>query len=115
MSHGSPSFIIRLVAMRIATFFCTFFRIFANIKISFYDLSGDKITRDNIIQTVLNEKPDVVIGPLFAEDTKTIRDIKPNDLPVISFTSDATALGNGVMTINLLPTQSIETADEHII
>ena len=80
-----------------------------NIKISFYDLSGDKITRDNIIQTVLNEKPDVVIGPLFAEDTKTIRDIKPNDLPVISFTSDATALGNGVMTINLLPTQSIET------
>lgn len=80
-----------------------------NIKMSFYDLSGDKMERDTIIQTVINGKPDIIIGPLFAEDTKTLRDIKPNDLPVLSFTSDVGAIGNGVMTMNLIPTQSIET------
>ncbi len=80
-----------------------------NIKMSFYDLSGDKTQRDAIMQSVINEKPDAVIGPLFAEDAKTMQDIKPSDLPVLSFTSDASVLGNGVMTINLLPTQSIET------
>lgn len=80
-----------------------------NIKMSFYDLSGDKTQRDTVMQTALNENPDIVIGPLFAEDAKTIREIKPSKLPVLSFTSDATALGDGVMTVNLLPTQSIET------
>lgn len=80
-----------------------------NIKVSFYDLSGDKIQRDIIIQNVLNEQPDIVIGPLFAEDTKTIHDLKPADLPVLSFTSDASVIGDGVMTLNLIPTQSIET------
>lgn len=80
-----------------------------NIKMSFYDLSGDKTTRNNIIQTVINENPNIIIGPLFAEDAKTIRDIKNDELPVLSFTSDIGALGNGVMTVNLLPVQSIET------
>ena len=80
-----------------------------NIKMSFYDLSGKKPERDTIMQTVINENPDIVIGPLFAEDAKTMRDIKPSELPVLSFTSDATALGDGVMTINLIPSQSIET------
>lgn len=81
-----------------------------NIKMSFYDLSGEKAERDAIMQSVIDENPDIVIGPLFAEDAKTIRDIKPTRLPVLSFTSDASVLGDGVMTVNLLPTQSIETA-----
>jgi len=80
-----------------------------NIKMSFYDLSGDKLQRNAIMQTALNTNPDIIIGPLFAEDTQTIREIKPSSLPVLSFTSDAGALGDGVMTINLLPIQSIET------
>ena len=50
-----------------------------NIKMSFYDLSGDKTTRNNIIQTVINENPNIIIGPLFAEDAKTIRDIKNDE------------------------------------
>lgn len=80
-----------------------------NIKMSFYDLSGDPATRIGVMQTAINENPDIVIGPLFAEDAKTMRDIKPDELPVLSFTSDIGALGNGVMTVNLLPVQSIET------
>ena len=80
-----------------------------NITVSFYDLSGDKDVRDDIIRTALQEKPDVIIGPLFAEDTETLRDMKPSKTPVISFTSDINALGDNVVTTNLIPTQSIET------
>lgn len=81
----------------------------SNIKISFFDLSGDENNRYEVIKEALSSGPDIIIGPLFAEDTRVLRNIKPDDLPVISFTSDATSLGNGVITVNLIPTQSVET------
>lgn len=80
-----------------------------NISLSFYDLSGDKSRRDLIIRDAISTNPDIVIGPLFAEDANTVRNIKPSKTPVISFTSDVNALGDNVMTLNLIPTQSIET------
>ncbi len=80
-----------------------------NITVSFYDLSGEKSRRDLVIRDALNNDPDVIIGPLFAEDTIALRDAKPSRTPVISFTSDVNALGNNVVTMNLIPTQSIET------
>jgi len=80
-----------------------------NIKVSFYDLSGTKMQRDEIINTVLTANPDIIIGPVFAEDVMTLRNNKPEKTPVVSFTSDVTALGDNVMTMNLIPTQSIET------
>ena len=79
-----------------------------NIKVSFYDLSGNKTERTRTIYNVLDTRPDVIIGPLFAEDTLTLRNEKPYKTPVISFTSDITALGDNVMTMNLIPSQSIE-------
>ena len=79
-----------------------------NIKVSFYDLSGDEYNRKDVIDTALNTNPDVIIGPIFAEDVITLRDNKAYKTPVISFTSDVSALGDNVMTINLIPTQSIE-------
>ncbi len=80
-----------------------------NVKISFFDLSGDMDKRYEIMNKALSTDPDVIIGPLFGEDAKLLHDIKPSSLPVISFTSDTDALGDGVMTVNLIPTQSIET------
>ena len=79
-----------------------------NIKISFYDLSGDKTRRETVIHTALYENPDVIIGPLFAEDTLSLQEMKPSKTPAISFTSDVNSLGNNVMTMNLIPAQSIE-------
>ena len=79
-----------------------------NIKISFYDLSGDRTKRETIMHTALYENPDVIIGPLFAEDASILRDMKPSKIPAISFTSDVNSLGDNMMTINLVPTQSIE-------
>ena len=81
----------------------------ANIHVSFYDLSGEKSTHKSVIKEALETDPDIIIGPLFAEDTNILRNAKSEKTPVISFTSDVNALGNNVMTMNLIPTQSIET------
>ena len=80
-----------------------------NVRVSFYDLSGEKSRRDMVIKDAVNSNPDIIIGPLFAEDANTLRNEKSSRTPVISFTSDVNALGNNVVTMNLIPTQSIET------
>jgi len=87
---------------------------FPNINVSFYDLSGDKDNKQTIITNMLSTNPDIVIGPIFADDTKLLRDIKSTETPVLSFTSDITAIGNGVMTMALMPTQSIEAIIQQI-
>lgn len=81
----------------------------SNVKISFYDLSGNQSEKSVLMTKVLSTNPDAIIGPLFAEDARFIRDKKKSSLPVVSFTSDITALGNNVVSVNLIPTQSIET------
>ena len=76
-----------------------------NLSVSFYDTNGDI---SETMKTVLSTNPNIIIGPVFAGDTKTVRSIKPSELPVLSFTSDATAVGNGVMTLGLMPTNGVE-------
>lgn len=76
-----------------------------NLSVAFYD------TADNLTETineVLLDNPEVIIGPVFSNDVRALRDAKPESLPVLSFTSDASALGNGVMTMALMPTNGVE-------
>ena len=80
-----------------------------NIKVAFFDLSGDKSHRRDVIYSALGMNPDVIIGPLFAEDAAMLNDMKSEKIPAISFTSDVNALGDNLVTTNLIPTQSIET------
>lgn len=80
-----------------------------NIKVSFFDFPNNKETRRETIYTMLSTNPDIIIGPLFAEDAVVLRDMKPSKTPAISFTSDVNALGDNLITTNLIPTQSIET------
>ena len=75
-----------------------------NLTVSFFDsnLGADAIN------DVLSSNPEVVVGPLFANDVRALKSEKSSSLPVLSFTSDATAVGDGVMTMNLMPTNSVE-------
>lgn len=79
-----------------------------NISVTFYDVSGNKLQKQDVITNALATNPDIVIGPVFAEDARLVRDMKSETLPVLSFTSDASAIGNGVMTMALIPAQSVE-------
>lgn len=83
-----------------------------NLSVSFFDTAGDVATS---INEALATNPEVIIGPLFSNDAKILRASKPENLPVLSFTSDAASLGQGVMTMALMPTNSVEAIVKEII
>jgi len=76
-----------------------------NMSVTFYDTGRDTTSA---INSALSENPEIIIGPVFANDARMLRSMKPDDMPAISFTSDATAVGDGVMTMALMPTNSVE-------
>lgn len=76
-----------------------------NLAVSFYDTAPNGTAA---INQALSTNPEIVIGPLFAGNARIIRETKPDSLPVLSFTSDATAVGRGVMSMSLMPTNSVE-------
>lgn len=76
-----------------------------NLSVAFYDTSSN-IT--DAINTVLSDNPEVIIGPVFSSDVRALRNAKPEDMPVLSFTSDAASIGDGVMTMALMPTNGVE-------
>ena len=77
-----------------------------NLAVSFYDTATNA---NETINEALATNPEIIIGPLFADNARILRDTKSSDIPALSFTSDATAVGNGVMTMALMPTNSVET------
>ena len=75
------------------------------LNVHFYDTAPDATSAINM---ALAENPDIIIGPLFSSDAQMLRTTKPDYMPAISFTSDAKSVGDGVMTIALMPTNSVE-------
>ena len=75
-----------------------------NLTVSFFDSTRGA----DAIHDALATNPEIIVGPLFANDARMLRNKKSSGLPVLSFTSDATAIGDGVMTMNLMPTNSVE-------
>ena len=76
-----------------------------SLSVSFYDTNNNL---SETINTVLETNPRIIIGPVFADNARLVRESKPSELPVLSFTSDATAIGDGVMTMALMPSNGIE-------
>ena len=75
------------------------------LNVDFFDTATDAgAAIDNALATT----PDIIVGPLFSSNAQMLRTKKPEYMPAISFTSDATAVGDGVMTMALMPTNSIE-------
>lgn len=77
-----------------------------NLDVTFYDTASGNITET--ITNALATSPEIILGPVFSENARILRDTKPYNTPVLSFTSDITALGNGVMTMALMPSNSME-------
>ncbi|MBQ8255390.1 MAG: penicillin-binding protein activator [Alphaproteobacteria bacterium] len=78
----------------------------SGLSVHFYDTNNNL---SETINTVLATNPKIIIGPVFADNARLVRESKPSNLPVLSFTSDATAIGDGVMTMALMPSNGIET------
>ena len=77
----------------------------SNLHVNFYDTAANS---SSAINTALAGNPEIIVGPLFSADAQILRTTKPGEMPAISFTSDANAVGDGVMTVALMPTNSIE-------
>ncbi|MDE5615499.1 MAG: penicillin-binding protein activator [Alphaproteobacteria bacterium] len=76
----------------------------SSLSVSFFDTSAGATA----INDALGQNPEIIVGPLFAADARMLRAAKPAELPAISFTSDATAIGDGVMTMALMPSNGVE-------
>lgn len=77
------------------------------LNIRFYDTGTGNVPET--IQSALNDNPSIIIGPVFADNAKILRDIKSSSIPALAFTSDFSAVGNGVISVALMPTNTIET------
>lgn len=76
-----------------------------DISVSFYDTYGNM---NDTTATVLATNPDIIIGPLFAQNAHILKKNKLSETPVLSLTSDANAVGDGVMSMALMPTNGVE-------
>lgn len=74
------------------------------LELDFYDTANGIMA----INSALASNPEIIIGPLFAENAKILRDTKSSDIPALSFTSDISAVGNGVFSISVLPANTVE-------
>ncbi|MGI5845742.1 MAG: penicillin-binding protein activator [Alphaproteobacteria bacterium] len=86
-----------------------------DINVRFTDLSGSSEEKSQQIKSALLNKPDLIIGPIFSEEVEILRQQINSNIPVLSFSSDTNVLGNGILTMSLIPTQSVETIVRHII
>ncbi len=76
-----------------------------NLAVTFYDTATNP---SDAINTALATAPSVIVGPVFANNARILRDAKDESIPALAFTSDETAIGNGVMTMNLMPNNGVE-------
>ncbi len=76
------------------------------LQISFYDTAATDIVQT--IESALSGNPELIIGPVFSDNARMLRANKSTRIPALSFTSDTSAVGNGVFSMALMPSNSIE-------
>lgn len=75
-------------------------------EVDFYDSMGTPQGAQNAFMSAQQAGADIVLGPVFSGSVGAIKQMDP-DVPVISFTSDTTVLGNGVYSMALLIEEQI--------
>ena len=77
------------------------------IDLTFHDTSQGINTAMN---AAMLQKPDVIIGPLFAENTRRAKQVAQiANIPVLSFSNDSSVAGQGAWLFGQTPEQEIET------
>ncbi|MBQ0013430.1 MAG: penicillin-binding protein activator [Proteobacteria bacterium] len=75
------------------------------LNVHFYDTSRDA---SGAITSALSASPEIIIGPIFSSNAALLRSQKPDNIPALTFTSDAGAVGSGVISMALMPMNSVE-------
>ena len=76
-------------------------------EVEFYDSKGTPEGAREAFLKAKDNGSDIVLGPVFSSSVKMIKEMEP-DIPVISFTSDTSVLGDGVYSMALLIEEQIK-------
>lgn len=73
----------------------------------FYDTKGTAQGAVDAYHEALKDKPDLIVGPVFSGEVAAIKRQNPS-MPVLSFTSDGSAVGDGVYTMALMIPEQVK-------
>ncbi len=81
-------------------------------EVKFYDTEGTAVGAVSAYNQAMAESPDIVLGPVFAPAVKAVHEQEPS-VPVVSFTSDTSVLGDNVYSLALLIPQQVDRVVEY--
>ncbi len=80
-----------------------------DFALAFYDTASSPQTAAAAARSAINEGADMIIGPLFADSARSVGPVaQAANVPVLSFSNDRSAAGNGVWVLGLLPSEQVE-------
>lgn len=80
-----------------------------DFALSFYDTASNPQTAAGVAQTAIADGAQLIVGPLFAESARSVGPVaRAAGVPVLAFSNDRSAAGDGVWVLGLLPGQQVE-------
>jgi ABC-type branched-subunit amino acid transport system substrate-binding protein len=80
-----------------------------DFALAFYDTASNPQTAAGVAQTAIADGADLIIGPLFSDSARAVGPLaQAAGVPVLSFSNDRSAAGNGVWILGLLPGEQVE-------
>ncbi len=78
------------------------------------DTAGKQSVAEARTDEALDEKADVILGPLFAANVKTVRETaRDKQVPVIAFSNDRSAAGGGAYLASISPDEEVRRVMEY--
>lgn len=78
------------------------------VTIQIYDTKGTSEGAANAALQAINDGSQVIIGPVFSHSVKSVRQVTTGrNIPVLAFSTDASAAGGNVFLMSFLPKQTI--------
>lgn len=80
-----------------------------DFALAFYDTASNPQTAAEVARNAINEGADMIIGPLFSDSARAVGPVaQAASVPVLSFSNDRSAAGDGVWVLGLLPGEQVE-------
>lgn len=80
------------------------------------DTKGDPASAAAAAQSALSDGAEIILGPLFADEATAVAAVaRPEDVPVIAFSSDVASAGDGVFLLSFPPELEVERVTDYAV
>jgi hypothetical protein len=80
------------------------------------DTRGSRAGAEEAVDAAIKDKVDVILGPLFSDEVRPVRDrARDKDIPVVAFSNDRRAAGNGAYLIAISPEAEVERIVDYAV